>query len=265
MSRAWALAALGVVLFALVDAPGFARASETTKLTVAFSPYRLGGNTSITSTFVVSAARGEPALPITHFDLRYPVSLLFSTSGLGVAICSPADLEAKGLEGCSPNSQIGKGSAQAEVPIGPEMVREKAQITVLKGPPQGEQVGVLIYAFATTPVWAETFFQGKIDESFNLGELIETSVPLIPSLPGASDVVIDRLQVTIGSSGLTYQANEHGKTVSYHPRGIQVPEKCPRGGFHFSLTVELADGSTVPANDTIPCPASHRGHHRKGR
>ncbi|HEY7830992.1 MAG TPA: hypothetical protein VIC06_10560 [Solirubrobacteraceae bacterium] len=271
MTRAYVLGAvkaclLGSALLIFAGAPGLAQAEETTKLTVAFKPYRLGSYTTVTSTLTFSTTNGELPIPITHFALRFPASLIFSTSSLGLAVCHPEDLEAKGIEGCSPNAQIGTGRAVAELPIGPELVQEEAKVAILKGPPVNGQAGILIYSVGKTPVSAETLFQGEVLESASFGELLETAVPLIPSLPGAGDVVVTQIQMSVGPAGLTYYLHEHGKTVPYHPRGLQVPETCPRGGFRFGLSVVLANGIVVPANDTIPCPTSHHHkHHRVGR
>jgi len=252
---------LCAALLVLACGPAVAHASERTKLGVAFKPYQLGQDTTITSTFEMWTTNGELPAPAIEFELRFPANLVFSTSGLGLAICHPAVLEARGVHGCSPNARIGEGSALVVVPFGPERVQERTKVTILKGPPQGGQIGILLYSDGQTPVSAENFFQGELLESNSFGELLETAIPLIPTVPGASDVVITRAEVAIGSNGLTYYKHEHGKTVGYHPRGFQVPETCPPGGFRFDLSVQFAGGTVVPATDTIPCPVSHRRHH----
>jgi hypothetical protein len=256
---------LCAALLIFACAPAVAQASDTTKLTVAFKPYRLGAETTITSIFEISTTNGELPAPPIGFELHFPANLVFSTSGLGLATCHPAALEARGVRGCSPNAQIGKGSAQVAVPIGLEPVKEEAKVTILKGPPQGENVGVLLYADGQRPVSAENIFQGELLESGSYGTLLETALPLIPSVPEAGDVVITRVEVAIGPDGLTYYKHERGKIVAYHPRGFQVPETCPSGGFKFGLSMQFAGGAVVPATDTIPCPALHHRHHRAGR
>jgi hypothetical protein len=256
---------LCTVLLVFACAPAVAQASERSKLTVAFKPYRLGQDTNITATFEIWTTNGQLPAPPTEFELRFPTSLVFSTSGLGLATCHPAALEARGVEGCSPNAQIGQGSAQAEVPLGPEPVKEDTKVTLLKGPPQGEHIGILVYSDGRTPVVAENLFQGELRENASYGTLLETELPLIPSVPGAGDAVLSRMEVTIGPDGLTYYKHERGKIVGYHPRGFQVPEVCPPGGFQFGLSMQFADGVVVPATDTIPCPASHHRHRRAGR
>jgi|SRR5665213_260184 len=255
---------LCAVLLVLACTQAVAQASEMGKLTVAFKPYRLGQDTNITSTFEIWNSNGQLPAPPTGFELRFPTSLVFSTSGLGLATCNPAALEGGGVEGCSPNAQIGQGSATAVVPFGPDLVKEQSKVTLLKGPPQGEHVGVLIFSDGQTPVAAENLFQGELRESGAFGTLLETALPLIPSVPGAGDAVLTRMEVTIGPKGLTYYKHERGKVVAYHPRGFQVPETCPPGGFQFGLTMQFADGAVVPATYTIPCPALPHRRRRAG-
>jgi hypothetical protein len=258
--------AIGLSLLALAGAPAGAWAAETTRLNVAFNPYKLGADTTISSTFEISTTNGQLPSPPTKFNLQFPASLVFSTSGLGLSICNSATLETEGVSGCPPDSVIGLGSALVEVPVGPEPVQEKSQLTVLKGPPQGEQAGVLIYADGETPVSAQVLFQGSmLESSRTFGELLETNLPLIPSVPGAGDALVLETKLSIGSVGLTYYENEHSHTMPYHPRGIEVPEKCPSGGFQFGLTMQFADGSTVVAKHTIPCPVSHLRRSRHER
>lgn len=257
---------LGIVLFLCVCAPASTQASEMTNLKVAFKPYRLGAQTSIEASFRVATPTGELPAPITKFELRFPTIVGFATSSLGLAICHPAALEAGGLAGCSPNAQLGAGRALVVVPFGPEAVDEESTVTVLKGPPHGEEVGVLLYTNSQTPVSDQELFQGEMLEgNDSFGELLETNVPLIPSVPGAGDASITSLQLVIDPHGLTYYKRVNGETVGYHPRGLEIPERCPTGGFHFGLFMQFADGSTVPATYAIPCPASHQKRRRLGR
>jgi hypothetical protein len=254
---------LGIAMLMLVCAPAVAQASETVKLKVAFTPYRIGSDTTITSSFAVATSNPDFRAPITKFELRFPSSLSFSTSNLGLAICNPTTLEADGLEGCPPNAQIGRGRALVVVPIGPELVEEETAVTALVGPSHGEEIGVLLYTDGETPVSAQILFQGELLEGNGaFGELLETSVPLIPSVPGAGDASVTNVQLSIDPSGLTYYKRVHGRAVGYHPRGFELPQKCPSGGFQFSLITQFADGSNASAAYTIPCPpsADHRRH-----
>jgi hypothetical protein len=263
LRRVW----LAIAVITLACLPSTSRAAESLQLKVAFAPYRLGSSTTINTFFAVRTSNGQLPPPPIKFVLRFPASLTGLTSNLGLAICHPGSLEGKGVKGCSPNSRIGTGRASVTVPIGPEPVSEEAYLFALMGPPQGEQIGVLLYAEARTPVSAESLFQGELlSGSRNFGELLETNVPLIPTLPGAGDATVTWLQLSIDPPGLTYYKRARGRWVGYHPRGFELPARCPRGGFRFSVNVSFADGSTSSTAATVPCQTrAHRRHHRRAR
>jgi hypothetical protein len=50
-----------------------------------------------------------------------------------------------------------------------------------------------------------------------------------------------------------------GKQVRYHPRGLVLPAKCPKGGFPFPATITFLDGTVVSSTTVVSCP--HRGRH----
>ena len=79
-------------------------------------------------------------------------------------------------------------------------------------------------------------------------------MPLVESLPGAPDVSVVRVQVTLGGN-LIYYEQRHGESVPYRPRSIVLPRSCPRGGFRFSATFNFLDGTTTQAQRTVACPA----------
>lgn len=79
-------------------------------------------------------------------------------------------------------------------------------------------------------------------------------LPVIPSVPGAPPVAIASMHVTLGPRGLTYFERVDGHTLGYTPRGILMPTRCPRGGFHFAATFSFLDGSHQQAGDVVPCP-----------
>ncbi|MFI5009434.1 MAG: hypothetical protein ACHQDY_04080 [Solirubrobacterales bacterium] len=239
--------------------PATARASgDTAKLEVAFSPYRLGSTTSIDLNLEISGPDGGLPSPVTSFDSHLPAELELIGSTLGLAICQPAALLADGLSGCSPNARLGSGSATAEVPFGPEILGETANVEALMGPPIGEQVGVLIYAESQTPVFAQLIFPGIL--LIGSGpESLDTNFPPVPTLPGARDAAVTKMTLEIGPRHLTYYKRIHGRQVSYRPTGISLPSKCPRGGFLFVADVGFQDGTLLRLPYAVPCPSSrHR-------
>ncbi len=87
---------------------------------------------------------------------------------------------------------------------------------------------------------------------------LATTVPLVTSVPGGPDVSILSVTSTIGPSHLTYYKHVHGRLVPFRPRGVSVPERCPRGGFPFAASFTFQDGAHTSAQTTVPCPPHHR-------
>jgi hypothetical protein len=249
-----------LLIIALGCLPAIARASETAQLVVNFSPYKLGKATTIDIHVTIAGSNGGVPGPVTSFDTRMPPDLELVGSTLGLAVCQPAALLASGLEGCSPNARLGTGSAQVEVPFGPEIVSEAATVEALMGPPVGENVGVLLYAEGQTPVFAQSVFPGVLlVGSGPLGQSLDTTVPVTPTLPGAPDASVTSMQLSIGPNHLTYYKKVHGKTVGYRPTGVSLPKRCPRGGFLFLTELTFQDGTFLKVPSRVPCPAArHR-------
>jgi hypothetical protein len=256
----WTLTAvLAATALIVLSAP--AHAAETARLTAGFSPYRLGRSTTLKLALklgVAGAPGGLPS-PVTSFNMRIPTDLELIGSSLGLAICPPEALLAGGQESCSPNARLGFGSAEIEVPLGPEAVPEAASIDAEMGPPVEGQIGVLLYAEAGAPVAAQLIFPGVLFGSAgSTGQSLDTAVPLIPTLPGAPDISMVSMNLSLGPDQLTYYKQVNGRTVGYRPEGIALPASCPRGGFRFESDISFQDGTSVTASSTVPCPARRR-------
>ena len=234
-----------------------AQAAQTAKLTAGFSPYRLGKSTTLKLGLEIGVAGVSDGLPspVTRFQMRIPANLELIGSNLGLSICHPAALLESGSEGCPADARLGFGSAQIKVPLGPEPVTESASIEAEMGPPVGEEIGVLLYAEAGSPVAAQLIFPGVLFGGAS--QSLSTAVPLIPSLPGAADVSMVSMKLSLGPEGLTYFKTVHGKTVGYRPEGIALPARCPRGGFRFESDLDFADGTSASAASVVPCPSRH--------
>jgi hypothetical protein len=252
-----ALATAVVVCVALAAGPAaqVARASETVVLHSSFSPDRLGASTTIGFGFDIANPEGGLPSPLNSVSLHLPAGINYLSTTLGLAICQPAALLAKGLAGCPANSRLGHGSAFVEVPFGLEAGREIPDIQALMGPPHGVNIVVLFYADGREPVYAQIVFQGELIAGSQLfGGSLNAAVPLIPSVAGGPPVSIVSVSATIGPAGLTYYERVHGRTVAFHPTGVSVPLHCPRGGFKFSALFTFVDGSSTVANSSVPCP-----------
>src|SRR4029077_7053278 len=75
------------------------------------------------------------------------------------------------------------------------------------------------------------------------GGAINVNVPLVPSLPEGPNVAIVKLRSTLGPEHIVYYERVHGQIVAYHPRGVLLPNRCPRGGFRFAAELSFQDGS----------------------
>jgi hypothetical protein len=237
--------------------PAAAQATQTVSLQTSFDPDRLGVSTTIEFGFEVhSTAVGEAPSPVTDVDLSLPAGMGLASSTLGLAQCQPATLLALGAEGCPANAQIGYGTALGEVPINGETVLEPAEVQALFGPVAGENLQVLFYADAKAPVSAQLVFPGQLltSPSHLYSGRLDTAIPLIPTWPDGPDIAITNFSSTIGPLGLTYYRHLHGKVVPFHPRGIKVPTRCPRGGFPFRVQLMFLDGTQTSTTSNVPCP-----------
>lgn len=258
MSRRHALAAsLAGLLFACAPAISSA-ALEKATLTAGFSPDRLGASTTISFGFHLETSDGLAPPPMTSLTLRMPAGINYTATTLGLAICQPEALLARGLAGCSPNSRLGYGSAHVEVPFGVGTGHEVPEIQALMGPPRNGNLVVLFYANGLTPVFAQLVFTGEVaPDSGAFGSRLAAEVPPISSVPGGPDVSIVSVQSTIGPRHLTYYRRRHGKRVAFRPEGVSVPERCPRGGFPFTAEFAFQDAGHATASTTVPCPPRH--------
>jgi hypothetical protein len=248
--------ALAAVLLASACLPATSSAEETVALHTSFSPNRLGASTTIGFGFDIAGPDGGAPPPLSNVSLRLPAGINYLSTTLGLAICQPAALLERGLAGCSPNSRLGFGSAFVEVPFGETSGHEIPNIQALMGPPHNGNIVVLFYADGREPVSAQLVFQGElIAGTQTLGGSLDTAIPLVPSVTAGPPVSIVSVRTTIGPAHLTYYERVHGRKVSFHPVGVSVPQRCPRGGFAFSATFSFADGTTTVANSTVPCPS----------
>jgi hypothetical protein len=230
--------------------------SEVASLHASFSPNRLGAPTTISFGFHLSTVEGVAPPPLTALDLRIPAGMNYTSTTLGLSICQPAALLARGLAGCPPNSRLGYGSALVEVPFGVGAGHEIPELQAVAGPSPAGNLVVLFYANGLFPVSAQLTFAGEVlPDSGAFGSQLQTSVPPVASVPGGPDVSIVSVQTTIGPAHLTYYKHVHGRRVAFHPRGVAVPERCPRGGFPFAASFGFQDGSATTASTTVPCPA----------
>jgi hypothetical protein len=239
--------------------------AEQATLRASFTPDRLEASTTIAFGFHLQTVSGLAPPPLQSVILHIPAGMNYTLTTLGLSTCRPARLQAGGVKGCPPNSRLGSGSALVEVPFGTGSGHEIPEIQAVSGPPSsaGNMV-VLFYANGEFPVSAQLVFSGEVlSDTGAFGSQLATTVPLIPSVPNGPDVSIVDVNATIGPAGLTYYHHVHGRLKPFHPLGIGVPERCPRGGFPFSASFVFQDGSTASASTTVPCPPKAKPKRRK--
>lgn len=250
--------ALALALCLSLAAPTWA--AQRVRLSAGFSPNRLGTPTTISFAFTITAPDGEVPSPLTSVSLHLPAGIGLARTTLGLALCDPSPLTDHGARGCPRNSRIGYGTALAEVPYGPEIVHEHVTVTAFMGPPHEGNLTILFFAEGWEPVYAQLVFPANVAEETTglFGGRLDTTVPIIPSVPAGPDVSVAHFQSTIGPSHITYHRHSHGHTIAFHPRGPTVPEHCPHHGFPFAADYTFQDGTHTTTTTTVPCPGARR-------
>ncbi len=261
MSTARAAAVLTLAL-ASVLAPlrmaGPAAAAPRVTLSASFAPEHPGKSTTIHWGFAIS----EP-VPLRSIALRLPAGMGFAASSLGLEPCEAELLARAGPEGCPADSHIGFGSALAEVPA-QSTIQEHANVTVLLGPYDGEEMTVLFFVEGKWPANREIILTSHLlGLAAPAGATLLTEVPSLPVWPLGPDIGLTRLQSTIGPEGITYYRREHGQSVAFTPRGVSLPKRCPSGGFRVSAVFNWwTIAATASASTRVPCP-THPGQRRR--
>lgn len=237
-----------------------AAAKPLVGLRASFVPYQLGKSTTVRFGFDVTTSTGEMPPPLTGVDLSLPAGLNQNASQLGLDICKPAALVKRGPSGCPVNSKVGFGSTNVEVAFGGGLVKQEAQVSAFAGPPESA-AEVLFYNESRSPIASKVIYFGKSDENAEgpFAGALETTVPLIPTVPEGNFLATTSFESTLGPLGLTYQRTVRGKSESFRPEGIILPGKCPRGGFQFQVELRFADGSGAADHHSVPCPPMRSG------
>jgi hypothetical protein len=157
---------------------------------------------------------------------------------------------------------MGRGQALTGIVLGSTIITENAPITIIRAPDDGGRIALLFYSEGSTPVDTRIVFPGVLlPASAPFGGLVSIGVPLVPTLPGAPYISVIHLHATLGPIGVTYYEQVAGKILAYQPKGILLPDACPRRGFPFAAEFGFLDDSKASAHTSIPCPAKRP--HRK--
>jgi hypothetical protein len=252
---ALACAAVAATAAAATATAAMGATTPRVRLHVAFSPDRAGERTTIElALHVIGGAGGSPPV-LRSMALRLPTGMGIATTTLGEANCAPGELIAAGLSGCSSNALLGFGSATAVVPVGSSDVIEHASLHPLMGPPHENEVEVLFYVQASTPVFAQLVLPGVLaEDAAPFGEQLQTSIPLVEAWPEGPDLALQGIDLTIGPERLVYHRRVGSKSVPYRPQGVRIPSRCPQHGYPFGALLGFIDGTTASASFRVSCP-----------
>jgi hypothetical protein len=227
---------------------------ESVRLKATLTPQRHLQNATVGLDIGLSATSAPLPTPPIELTVRYPAGLGIELSELGLDTCTAERLEASGPRGCPADSIMGYGSALAEVQIGPRILRESAQVSLIRAPEHNGHLALLIDAEGTQPFLTRILFLGALlPAEAPFGGALRFTIPPIVSVPGGRDIALVHLHLILGPPNLVYYERLHGKTIAYHPRGIPLPSACPRAGLPFSASVRFLDGSRASTHTTVPC------------
>ncbi len=240
-------------ILALVGAnSATARGSQQVTVRAAMTPERLGHPTTLGFGFQITTPPHEVPPALTSLQVRYPPGLGFGLSELGLDTCTTQTLEYFGPNACPTNSLMGTGTAIAEIQIGPEIIHEKAQLTIFRTEASGSAsyISLLINAEGITPVFSDIILPTTLQPNGTLA----IHIPLITPLPEVSPIAIVQLETTVGPKHLHYREPARGHIITYKPRGIPIPSTCPHHGFKFTAKLTFQNNTHSTAATSIPCP-----------
>lgn len=240
------------LMCACLTSASVADTASNSHLKVTLAPDRPGARTTIKVSLTFGAT--TEGNPLTGLDLRLPAGVGLVTSTLGQSNCQAARLVAQGLSGCSANARIGHGTATAVINVGAQPVTEHATLDALMGPAAEDRIEVLFFVQAEEPVAARLVLPSVVQEfPPPFGEGLETTIPLVQTWPEGPDLALRTFGSTIGPLGLTYYHRVGGRSVSYKPSGIRLPQSCPNGGYRFAARLHFGDGTETEVGYSVPC------------
>jgi hypothetical protein len=231
--------------------PAGARAAPSVRMHVALQPGRVGRATAVAIDIQIATPPAPP--PVSTLAILYPSELGFTSGELGLEACSQSVLEAHGPAGCPENSRMGDGSARAQAPFASGTISETGKLLVIRGPELEGHTQLLFYVENSQPLNAQLAFSSVLLAASAPYEQIQLAVPPIQSIPEAPDIALVSLHLTLDPADLRYYEIRHGRRVAYHPTGVILPHRCPRGGFPFGVQVGFVGGARASARAVGAC------------
>jgi hypothetical protein len=202
----------------------------------------LGAGAEVEAKMTISGSEyaGAPS-PLTQITFYSPAGTRIASSGF--VDCPPSVLERIGASGCPKSSDAGPvGEGLGVVSFGTERVPETVSIQGFFSP----SGGLTFYVQGRSPAAFEILekgYWGSASAPYEQKFVVE--VPLIETVPGASDASVLSFRVTVGAA---YRRGK--KTVSY----ITLPKRCPKDGFPLKAELKFLSGEILPVTYTQPCP-----------
>jgi hypothetical protein len=236
--------------------PADVHAAPSVRMHVALTPGRLGRPTAVDIDIQISTPPVPP--PLSTLAILYPSQLGFTSGELGLEACSQSELEARGPAGCPSNSRMGDGSARVQAPFASGTISETGKLAVIRGPELQGHTQLLFYVENSRAIAAQLAFSSVLLAASAPYEQIQLAVPSIPSIPEAPDIALVSLHVVLDPSGLRYYERIHGRRVAYHPTGVILPHRCPRGGFPFGVELGFVGGGRASGRAVVWCSGQRR-------
>jgi len=224
-----------------------AHAETFATITPLLYPDRLGATGALSFTIHYADPRAAVPAPVRSAILRFPAGLTLEVPHL--RSCSVSRLRARGADGCPAESELGRGHALVEAPVGSQTIAESVSLWVFLGPLQNLQPTVEILGQGFTPFEERIVLSGTmLPAGGPYGESLTLSIPPIPTLPLEPDASIVTFSLVIGAP-----ARRRARDANT----VRLPTDCPAGGFPFAAEFTYADGSSASSNSTVstvPCP-----------
>jgi hypothetical protein len=217
-----------------------------------FTPYRLGAPSNL-SAEAIFGLPGTIPTPVINVLGYGPSGLTVNVRG--TANCERRLLEQDGPAGCPPDSVLGFGGGIALLALGSQIVKSSFTLDFFLAPREAGHLSFLIYVDAVSPVPLEPVLTGKEVQGrgpYGFGLTVE--IPLISTVPGASDASVERAYFTLGDQHIAYYHAVRGIPQLVHVKGIVLPKTCRGPGLPFTYTVGFLDGTSSTDDFTMPCP-----------
>jgi hypothetical protein len=238
--------------FASVTAAG-ATPSQAFTFDAAFTPDVLGAPTNLSATMNFAPVAGIPE-PLSDVLAYGPAGLAIDVHD--IATCEPAELEAKGPNGCPAQSRVGFGGGVGVLELAGAPVKEQYTLDFFLAPREHGHLAILIYANAESPVAVHLVLTAKeVQGPRPYGFGLAVAIPSLATIPGAADASVESSFASIGGANVAYYETIHGKRRLVPVKGLLAPHTCPSGGFPFEAFVTFAGGATSTAEYASPCPS----------